>query len=348
MDSTIALILVQDGLTSGAIYALLALAVVLVFSVTKVILIPQGEFVAYGAFTLAALQSGTTPAAAWLLVGLGVSVFVLDCWVFFRASADRRNWWLLGRRAAVTLAVPSLLLLITRAFNWTAAPIALQMMLAIGIVMPMGPWLYRLAIGPIAGSSVLTLLIVAVALHFCLMGLGLVMFGPEGVRTTPLLEAQWEFGELRISAQSLLAMGVCAALMCLLAVYFRFTMHGKALRASAFNRLGARLVGISPMRSGQLAFAMAAGIGALSGTLIAPLTTVYYDSGFLIGLKGFVGAIVGGLASYPVAAAGALFVGLAEAWGSFAASEYKEVIVFTLIVPVLVWRSLSSHPEEEA
>lgn len=348
MDSTIALILVQDGLTSGAIYALLALAVVLVFSVTRVILIPQGEFVAYGAFTLAALQSGTMPATAWLLVGLGASVFVLDCWTFFRTPSDRRHWSRLGGRAGVTLVLPLLLLLATRALSWTGAPIALQMMLTLAIVMPMGPWLYRLAIGPIAGASVLTLLIVAVALHFCLMGLGLLMFGPEGVRTTALLDAQWEFGEVRVSAQSLMAMGVCATLMCLLALYFRFTMQGKALRASAFNRLGARLVGVSPTRSGQLAFSMAAGIGALSGTLIAPLTTVYYDSGFLIGLKGFVGAIVGGLASYPVAAAGALFVGLVEAWGSFAASEYKEVIVFTLIVPVLVWRSLTSHTEEEA
>ena len=84
-------------------------------------------------------------------------------------------------------------------------------------------------------------------------------------------------------------------------------------------------MGISPIQAGKLAFAMAAGIGALSGTLIAPLTTVYYDPGFLIGLKGFVGAIVGALASYPVAAAGAVFVGLVEAWGSFVASEYKEV-----------------------
>jgi branched-chain amino acid transport system permease protein len=89
-------------------------------------------------------------------------------------------------------------------------------------------------------------------------------------------------------------------------------------------------------------------LGALCGVLIAPMTTVYYDSGFLIGLKGFVGAIVGGLFSYPVAAAGALLVGLLESYSSFWASAYKEVIVFTLIIPVLLWRSLSSkHNDEE-
>jgi branched-chain amino acid transport system permease protein len=86
----------------------------------------------------------------------------------------------------------------------------------------------------------------------------------------------------------------------------------------------------------------------LCGVLIAPLTTVYYDSGFLIGLKGFVGAIIGGLGSYPVAAAGAVLVGLLESYSSFWASALKEVLVFTLIIPVLLWRSLTSkHVDEE-
>ena len=93
---------------------------------------------------------------------------------------------------------------------------------------------------------------------------------------------------------------------------------------------------------------LAAALGALCGILIAPLTTVYYESGFLIGLKGFVGAIVGGLVSYPVAALGALLVGLLESYSSFWASAFKEVIVFTLIIPVLLWRSLTTkHVEEE-
>ena len=87
--------------------------------------------------------------------------------------------------------------------------------------------------------------------------------------------------------------------------------------------------------------------GRFWGVLIAPITTIYYDTGFLIGLKGFVGAIVGGLGSYPLAAAGALLVGLLEAFSSFWASAFKEVIVFTLIIPVLVWRSLTTHHVEE-
>ena len=73
-----------------------------------------------------------------------------------------------------------------------------------------------------------------------------------------------------------------------------------------------------------------------------------YDGGTMIGLKGFVGAIVGGMVSYPIAAAGALFVGMLESFSSFWASEFKEVIVFTMIIPVLFWRSLTTrHVEEE-
>ena len=194
----------------------------------------------------------------------------------------------------------------------------------------------------------LVLLIVSIGVHFALIGLGLVMFGAEGSRTTPFSDARIEVGSLTISGQSLVIIAVSIILIISLYLYFERTLSGKALRATAVNRLGARLVGIGTTQAGRLAFTLAAAMGALCGVLIAPLTTVYYDSGFLIGLKGFVGAIIGGLASYPIAAAGAVLVGLLESYSSFWASALKEVIVFTLIIPVLLWRSLTSkHVEEE-
>ena len=136
-------------------------------------------------------------------------------------------------------------------------------------------------------------------------------------------------------------------LVLLMFLFFERSIIGKALRATAMNRVGARLMGIPTGLAGDLSFALAALIGAISGLLIAPITTVYYDTGFLIGLKGFVAAIIGGLASYPVALLGALVVGLLEAFSSFWASAFKEVIVFTLIVPVLLWRSLNSPVIED-
>jgi branched-chain amino acid transport system permease protein len=212
---------------------------------------------------------------------------------------------------------------------------------------PLGPMVYRLAYQPLAEASVLILLIVSVAVHVVMVGLGLLVFGAEGSRTPQFSEGTVSIGALTASAQSLWVIGCSLVLIVLLYLLFERTVYGKALRATAVNRLGARLMGIPTEFAGRLSFFLCALIGALSGILIAPITTIYYDTGFMIGLKGFVAAIIGGLASYPVAAAGALLVGLLESYSSFWASAYKEVIVFTLIIPVLLWRSLTTHHVEE-
>ncbi len=224
----------------------------------------------------------------------------------------------------------------------------MQATLSVAIVTCFGPLVYRLAYQSLADASSLVLLIVSVGVHFALTGLGLLFFGAEGFRNPPFWDARFQLGAVSLTGQALIVALASTALMVLLWLFFERTLYGKALRATAVNRLGARLMGISSQAAGQLTLAMAALIGALSGLLIGPSTTVFYDSGFLIGLKGFVAAVIGGLASYPGAALGALLVGVIEAFGSFWASAFKEVIVFTLILPVLLWRSLTSgHAGEE-
>jgi branched-chain amino acid transport system permease protein len=348
MDFSIAAILAQDGTTSGAIYALLALALVLVFSVTRVIFIPQGEFVAFGALTLAAIQSDKFPHTATLLAALGLATFVQEIILVLR-NADRRRHAgrILGTSLVKFVMFPLAVYGLTRAFAGASLPMVLQILLTLLIVTPMGPMIYRLAFQPLAEATTLILLIVAVGVHFALVGIGLVMFGAEGSRTIPFSDARIDIGQLAISGQSIVIIGVSIVMIIGLYLYFERSLSGKALRATAVNRLGARLVGIGTTQAGRLAFTLAAAMGVLCGVLIAPLTTVYYDSGFLIGLKGFVGAIIGGLSSYPVAAAGAILVGLLESYSSFWASALKEVIVFTLIIPVLLWRSLTSKHVEE-
>jgi len=343
MDSTIALILLQDGIVNGAIYALLGLALVLVFAVTRVIFIPQGEFVAFGALTLAMLVNGRLPGTVWLLVIGGALVTLMECKRALRSGA----WGGLPRTALANVALPLALLWLLPQAIGPQTSLWLNVALTLVLVVPLGAMLYRIAYQPLAEASVLVLLIVSVAVHFALMGLALVFFGAEGWRTPAFVEGQFSLGAATWSMQSLFVVGTCAALILALWLFFGRTLYGRALRATAVNRRGARLVGISTSMSGSLTFTLAALIGALSGMLIAPVTTIYYDTGFLIGLKGFVGAIIGGLVSYPVAAAGALLVGVLEAFASFWASAYKEVIVFTLIIPVLLWRSLSSHHVED-
>lgn len=348
MDLSIAAILAQDGITSGAVYALLALALVLVFSVTRVIFIPQGEFVAFGALTLAAIQADKFPLSATLLVALGALSFIQEAAaVMFGRGGETRKIRQIGVALLKFVLLPLAIYAVTRWYGHATLAMPLQVLLTLLIVVPMGPMIYRLAFQPLAEASTLVLLIVSVAVHYALIGIGLLMFGAEGSRTTPFSDARFDIGGLTVSGQSCVIIVVSLLLIIALYLYFERTLSGKALRATAVNRLGARLVGIGTAQAGRLAFTLAAALGALCGILIAPLTTVYYDSGFLIGLKGFVGAIIGGLGSYPVAAAGALLVGLLESYSSFWASAFKEVIVFTLIIPVLLWRSLTSKQVDE-
>ncbi len=344
MDFSIAGILLLDGLTNGAIYALLGLATVLVFAVTRVIFIPQGEFVAYGALTLAIFQTSKVPGTVWLLLLMAVLATLLDARLAWRRNRDVAKALKAG---AVTLALPAVMSALA---IWAAPrqfPLAVQALLTVGVVTAFGPLVYRLAYQSLADASSLVLLIVSVGVHFAMTGLGLLFFGAEGFRNPSFWDARFSFGAVNLSGQAIIIGGASLALMGLLWQFFERTLYGKALRATAINRLGARLMGISSHAAGQSTFAMAALIGALSGLLLGPTTTVFYDSGFLIGLKGFVAAVIGGLSSYPVAAVGALFVGIVEAFGSYWASAFKEVIVFTLILPILLWRSFAGGESEE-
>jgi branched-chain amino acid transport system permease protein len=339
MDLFVFLALLQDGITTGAIYLLLAIGLLIVFSVTRVIFVPQGDLLAFGTLTVAALQSGHLPGTLWLLDGVSAIALVEVLWRRRRGVA----------RGVVTWGVFPLLL--------TAAAILLapyqsptvSILLALGIVTPMGPLIWRFAFRPVSGASVLTLLILAMALHFVLIGLGLVFFGPEEASAPALTEASFDLGLLNVSGQSLAVVLCSAVLVAGLRRFFGATIHGKALRATASDPLGARLVGIDSETTGALAFGLASFIAALAGVLIGAVTPLSYDAGFDIGLKGFVAAIMGGLVSYPMAAAGALLVGVLESLVSFWLSAYREVIVFSLLIPALVWLSLrGGSPEDRA
>ena len=281
MNSTIFLFLLQDGIINGAVYALVALALVLVFAVTRVILIPQGEFVAFATLTVAALENGRLPGTVWLLIALGVLAAVSEI-TQYRREITRKQ---LLRIMMLDIVLPACLATIAV----IAAPLklgpALSGTLTLLLVLPMGPMIYRIAFDPIAKSSVLVLLIAGFGVHFSLMGLGLLFFGPEGVGTTALSSQSFALGSLLITGQSVVVLMVTVVLLIVFAAFFEWSLFGKALRACASNRVGARLSGIPTSLAGQLSFAIAAGLGAVSGILIGPLMTVYYDSGFLIGLK---------------------------------------------------------------
>jgi branched-chain amino acid transport system permease protein len=346
MNLQIIALLGQDGVSNGAIYALVALAIILVFSVTRVMLIPLGEFVAFSALTMGGMQSERPVLIGWLVLALALASAAADGWALWqsrRAGVPLRKlgkllvWPLYGLLVVLALGQLPLVKL----------SILVQSLLTLAVITPLGPLMYRLFFQPVAHASGLLLMIIAIAVHVSLVGVGLLIFGAEGSRTLPFSQAALEFGEMSISSQSIWVLVVSLMLMGTLYAAFERTLYGKALRATASNQLGAQLMGISPVLAGKISFALGTFMCALSGILIAPLTTLYYDSGFIISLKGFVSAVIGGLASYPVAALGAMVVGLVESFSTFWASTYKEAIVFTLILPFLLWRSLTSGSHEE-
>jgi len=351
MSWDIALILGIDGIANGAVYLLAGLGLVLIFSVTRVVFVPFGDVAAFAALSLAAFEAGKLPPTVGLVAMLALLAVAAEVWTLLhRGEAARIPRAVLGW---------GLLPLLPCALAWGLTsivgaggqklPQGLSIVTAILLVLPITPLVARVALQPLADASVLVLLIASLAVHFLLSGLGLLFFGPEGFRTSPLASGALELpGGLNISGQVILMVAAALVLSGLFFLAFERTVAGKALRATAVNRVGARLVGIRPARTALLAYGCASLLAGLIGVLVAPVNTMYYDSGFLIGLKAFVAAIIGGLTSYPLTAVGALAVGVVESFGSFFSGALKDVIVFSLLIPVLMLRSaFASHSEEE-
>ena len=325
MDATILGLLLLDGVQNGVIYGLLALAMVLVFAVTRVILVPIGELMMFAPLSFVWLQEGKLPGTLWLALALGVLWALLE-------RGRGRGLPLLGGMGLLLL------------FLLAQGSPALAYLAALLLVVYLGVATYRVFFQPMREATVLALLIMAVGLHVAYQGLGLVFFGPEQFRPDPLLQGEVVVG---LTWQGVLVLAFALLSAAALYLFFRRSLFGKALLAAAENRLGARLCGIRPEEAGMVAFAIAGLMAALSGLLLAPLINAAYFMGFMLGLKAFVAAILGGLVSYPVAFLGAVLVGLFESFTSFYASAYKEALVFLLLVPALFYQSLRATGVEE-
>lgn len=346
MSWDIALILGVDGIANGALYLLSGLGMVLIFSVTRVVFVPFGDIAAFAALSLAAFEAGHAPPTIGLVLTLAMLALAAEVIGLVRRRRPR------DIPAALLLwgVLPALPCLAAWLIGGREVPAAVHIIAAVALVIPIGPLVARVALQPLADASVLVLLVVALVLHFLLSGLGLLFFGPEGTRTEALVGGFVTLpGGFTVSEQTILMVSAALVLAGLFYLVFEWTITGKALRATAVNRIGARLVGIRPARTAMLAYTAASLLAGLVGVLVAPVVTMYYDSGFLIGLKAFVAAIIGGLVSYPLTAAGALAVGVVESFSSFWSGALKDVIVFSLLIPALMLRSfLSARGEEDA
>ena len=267
------------------------------------------------------LVTGITVGSLYALVGLGFAIIYNASDVVNFAQGE---FVMLGAMTAISLLSAGLALPL-------AALLATLLTVLIGLL------LERFAIEPAAGASVVTTIIITIGAAIFLRGVALLLWGKD-FHPMPAFSGDQplHWCGATLLPQSLWVMGVTVLLVVLVRLFFNRTLLGKALLACSFNRAAAQLVGINVQVMLRLAYGLSAGLGALAGILIAPITFSSYEAGIMLGLKGFSAAIVGGIGNPMGAVAGGLLLGVLEALGAgFISSGYKDAIAFLFVLMVL-------------
>jgi branched-chain amino acid transport system permease protein len=271
---------ILSGLSTGSIYVLVALGVVLIYNVTGIVNLAQGEYAMLGAMLAVTYRS----------------------WQF---------------------------------------PLPLAFLASVLSVVVIGILIERLTVNSARSAPSVTLIIITVGVSITIRGVSLLLWGtvpyslPEFTSGAPLVVLQ-----AVLARQRLWIMGTAVLMLLLLYVFLERTLLGKAVRACSINRQAASLMGISPSQMSLLAFALSAALGSVGGIVIAPLTLVSYDMGLMLGLKGFVAAVIGGLLSVPGAVVGGLLLGVMESLAAgLISSGFKDAVAFLALLAVIFVRS---------
>jgi branched-chain amino acid transport system permease protein len=224
--------------------------------------------------------------------------------------------------------------------NQVGLPMAPAILLSVASVALVGVALERLAIRPARGRSIILLIFITIGASHLIRGLIKVIWGKSSMALPPLgSERPFRILEATIMPQSLWIMGITLGAVALLHLFFTRTLYGKAMRAVAVDPRAAALMGIDVSRVVMVSFALAGGVGALAGLLIVPISTLTYDVGVMLGLKGFAAAVLGGYGHFFGAVVGGLVLGVVEALGAgLVSSTYKDVIAFVILLLVLFAR----------
>ena len=277
-----------------------------------------------GAQALQFLAGGLTAGSIYALVALGFSIIFNASKVINFAQGE---FVMLGGMAAASMTA-------------AGAPLALALPAAIVLAAAVGLLLEKLAIERAARADVTTLIIITIGASIFRRGVAQLVWG-KGSRALPPLSGEQPIalGGATVLPQSLWVLGATLAIVAALSWFFERTRAGRAMRATAANRLAAQLVGIDVRHVLLASFGLASALGAVAGALIAPIAFTSWDAGTLLGLKGFAAAILGGLGSFHGAVAGGLVLGLLESLGAgFVSSAYKDAIAFVVILAVLFVR----------
>ncbi|MBI4966182.1 MAG: branched-chain amino acid ABC transporter permease [Desulfomonile tiedjei] len=268
---------VVSGLTTGSIYALIALGFCIIHNSTGIVNFTQVDFVTLGGMMMYTF-----------LMGLGL-------------------------------------------------PMPLSFVLGVLAVTGIGGLVQRLAIQPARSRAIIILIFITIGVSILTRGIIKIIWGknqmalPSFSGDTPLVV--WNAA---ILPQSLWILGITVLVVGLLHFFFSRTRVGKAMRATSFNPTAAALMGVNVNRMILLSFALSGALGAVAGIIIVPITTLNYDIGVMLGLKGFAAAVLGGYGNSVGAIIGGLLLGLLESIGAgLISSTYKDVIAFAILLSVL-------------
>lgn len=269
--------------------------------------------------------SGITVGSVYAIVAIGFNIIYCTTGIINFAQGE---FLIVGAMTAISLA--------------EVAPLPVAILGAVLITTALGAVVELVFIRQVRNASVLRLIIITMGLSIVMREVMLHIWD-EQVRSLPYFTGT-EVSTVtilgaHISPQVLWVLGVSAVIVAALTLFFRYTTTGRAMRACADDRMAACLCGVNDRWMVTLSFMLSAGIGALAGCVVSPITQTQYDMGAPLAIKGFTVAILGGMGNSMAAVAAGLFLGLLEAFVvSVLPSSYKEVAAIVVLLLILVFR----------
>ncbi|PLY02454.1 MAG: branched-chain amino acid ABC transporter permease [Desulfuromonas sp.] len=219
-------------------------------------------------------------------------------------------------------------------------PMAPGLLLAVAGVALAAMLIERFGLRPARSGNHLVLIFLTVGLSIILRGVIKLVWGKNRMALPPLTpDVPVKIFGASVLPQALWILLLTLVTIALLTWFFYRTSLGLSMRAVANNPTAAAVVGIPAGRVRLTSYAIAGALGGLAGVLVTPITTLSYDVGVLLGLKGFAAAILGGFGSFPGAILGGLGLGLLESLtAGYWSSAYKDVVAFVVLLLVLFVR----------
>jgi len=281
------------------------------------------------------LVAGLTYGTIYAIVGIGFNIIYNTTGIINFAQGE---FVMLGGMTAVTL----------HAFM----PLPPAILSAVLITMIIGGLIEMTFIRWLVKPSVLRMIIITIGISILIREGALAVWG-EGVRALPYFTGNevsaFSFGGVRVSPQVIWSIGVCTIIVLLLNLFFKHTMLGREMRACAANREAAALCGVPTKNMITLSFVLSAGIGALAGCVVSPITYTQYNIGAGLAIKGFTVAILGGLGNSMASVGAGFILGILESFSIWVLpTAYKDAISISLLLVMLFLRPSGLFGNKEA